>query len=49
MLPSIMGTAAATAPQTAPEDALSKVRTIAAGITGKNWREKKAALLALVG
>jgi hypothetical protein len=49
MLPSIMGTAAATAPQTAPEDALSEARAIAESITGKNWREKKAALLALVG
>jgi integrase len=49
MLPSIMGTAGTTAPRTAPEDALSKVRAIVESITGKNWREKKAALLALVG
>jgi integrase len=49
MLPSIMGTAGATAPQTAPADALGKVRAIVESITGKNWRERKAELLALVG
>ena len=48
-LPSIMGDTSSTAPEPTPEAILSEARAIAESITGKNWREKKAALLALVG
>ena len=49
MLPSIMGTTGAIDPQTAPEDPLSKARVIAENMTAKNWREKRAESLVLVG
>jgi integrase len=47
MLPSIMGDNAATAPRIPPEETLSKLRAIAESMTAKNWREKKAEVLAL--
>ena len=48
-LPSILGDAGTTAPQTTPEETLSKARAIVESMTAKNWREKKAELLALAG
>jgi integrase len=47
MLPSIMGDNAAPVLETKPEEILSKARAIAESMTAKNWREKKAELLAL--
>jgi len=46
-LPSIMGDATKPGSQTSPEETLSKARAIAESMTAKNWREKKAELLAL--
>jgi len=43
-----MGNAAPTAPETTAEAILSKARAIAESMTAKNWREKKAALVALL-
>jgi integrase len=47
-LPSIMGSPAPPVPAFNPEATLSQARATAEGITAKNWREKKAALLALL-
>jgi hypothetical protein len=44
-----MGDTSPTAPEPTSAAILSEARAIAESITGKNWREKKAALLALVG
>ena len=49
MLPSIMGDNAGPVPETKPEGILSKAREMVQNMTAKNWREKRAELLALVG
>jgi integrase len=48
LLPSVMGEAAPVENKRTPEAILSEARAIAESITAKNWREKKAALLALL-
>jgi len=48
-LPSILDDSTTPAPQTTPEATLSKARAIAASMTAKNWREKRAEMLALIG
>jgi hypothetical protein len=47
-LPGVMGEAAPVEIKRTPEAILSEARAITESITGKNWREKKAALLALL-
>jgi integrase len=47
-LPSIMGNPAPPMPAFNLEATLSQARAMAEGMTAKNWREKKAALLALL-
>lgn len=47
-LPSILDDSTTTALQTTPEATLSKARAIAASMTAKNWREKRAEMLALM-
>jgi integrase/trans-aconitate methyltransferase len=49
MLPSLMGDNAGPVPETKPEGILSKAREMVQNMTAKNWREKRAELLALVG
>ena len=46
-LPSILSDTATTAAQTTPEATLNKARAIVESMTAKNWREKKAEVLAL--
>ena len=46
-LPSIMGDAATPRSQPSRVATLTKARAIAGSMTAKNWREKKAELLAL--
>lgn len=49
LLPSVMGGDAKAEPKKPEgETALHAIRAIAKGITGKNWKEKKAALLSLL-
>jgi integrase len=47
-LPSVMGSSALPMPAVNPEETLSQARVMAEGMTAKNWREKKAALLAFL-
>ena len=47
-LPAVIGEAAPVESKRTPEAILSEARAIAESITGKNWREKKAGLLALL-
>jgi len=47
-LPSLIGEAAPVENERTPEAILSEARAITERLTGKNWREKKAALLALL-
>ena len=49
MLPSVMGDNAAPVLETKPEGILSKAREMVQNMTAKNWQEKRAELLALVG
>jgi integrase len=49
MLPSVMGDNAAPVLETKPEGILSKAWEMVQNMTAKNWREKRAELLALVG
>jgi integrase len=49
MLPSILGDTAAPVQETKSDEPLSKVWAIVESMTAKNWREKKAELLALAG
>jgi integrase len=48
LLPSVMGETAPIENKRTPEAILSEARAIAESFTGKNWREKQAALLALL-
>jgi integrase len=47
-LPGVMGEAKPVESKRTPEAILSECKAIAEGLTGKNWREKKAALQALL-
>jgi hypothetical protein len=49
MLPSIMGDAAAPVQEIKHEEILSKAREVIQNMTAKNWRDKRAEMLALIG
>jgi integrase len=48
-LPAVMGDSKPDPPKSAPEVILNQIRAIVEKMTGKDWRKKKAALLALLG
>jgi len=45
-LPSVIGEHQP--PETGPDNLLSKIRSIAVSLTGKNWKARQSALLALL-